>query len=89
MVDLNTIDVIAPNFKQRLSGVTSTVIRLVAVTGQTDLDHGLCTTDARSCPKYPLGIADHNVTQRTCSQPCLARPPQCRNDSWAGFEIRP
>lgn len=29
MADLSTIDVIAPNFKRRLSGVTSTVIRLV------------------------------------------------------------
>ncbi|WP_299625509.1 glycosyltransferase family 4 protein [uncultured Tateyamaria sp.] len=29
MADLNDIDVIAPNFKRRLSGVTSTVIRLV------------------------------------------------------------
>ena len=29
MIDLRTIDVIAPNFKRRLSGVTSTVIRLV------------------------------------------------------------
>lgn len=29
MTDLSTIDVIAPNFKKRMSGVTSTVIRLV------------------------------------------------------------
>lgn len=29
MIDLSAIDVIAPNFKRRLSGVTSTVIRLV------------------------------------------------------------
>ena len=29
MPDLNDIDVIAPNFKRRLSGVTSTVVRLV------------------------------------------------------------
>lgn len=29
MVDLTQIDVIAPNFKRRLSGVTSTVVRLV------------------------------------------------------------
>lgn len=35
MTDLNTIDVIAPNFKRRLSGVTSTVIRLVPLQART------------------------------------------------------
>ena len=35
MVDLTQIDVIAPNFKRRLSGVTSTVIRLVPVQAQS------------------------------------------------------
>lgn len=34
MPDLSQIDVIAPNFKRRLSGVTSTVIRLVPVQAQ-------------------------------------------------------
>ncbi len=35
MPDLNAIDVIAPNFKRRLSGVTSTVIRLVPLQAQS------------------------------------------------------
>ncbi|MEM6372577.1 MAG: glycosyltransferase family 4 protein [Pseudomonadota bacterium] len=35
MTDLSTIDVIAPNFKRRLSGVTSTVIRLVPLQAQS------------------------------------------------------
>jgi mannosyltransferase len=35
MTDLNQIDVIAPNFKRRLSGVTSTVIRLVPLQAQS------------------------------------------------------
>ena len=30
-IDLKQIDVIAPNFKKRYSGVTSTVIRLVPI----------------------------------------------------------
>lgn len=34
MVDINQIDVIAPNFKRRLSGVTSTVVRLVPLQAQ-------------------------------------------------------
>jgi mannosyltransferase len=35
MTDLSDIDVIAPNFKRRLSGVTSTVIRLVPLQAQS------------------------------------------------------
>lgn len=31
MVDIRDVEVIAPNFKQRLSGVTSTIIQLVPV----------------------------------------------------------
>ena len=34
MEDIARIDVIAPNFKRRLSGVTSTVVRLVPLQAQ-------------------------------------------------------
>ena len=36
-VDVRSVDVIAPNFKQRLSGVTSTIIQLVPYQRQTGL----------------------------------------------------
>ena len=41
MPDLTQIDVIAPNFKRRLSGVTSTVVRLVPLQA-TDIAISAC-----------------------------------------------
>lgn len=49
MPDLSKIDVIAPNFKKRMSGVTSTVIRLVPLQAK---DIGIVT----SGPKLPGNI---------------------------------
>ncbi len=49
MIDMNKIDVIAPNFKKRMSGVTSTVIRLVPLQAQ---EIGIVSTG----PKLPAEL---------------------------------
>lgn len=49
-IDLNQIDVIAPNFKKRYSGVTSTVIRLVPLQAR---DIAICSATPDLPPEVP------------------------------------
>jgi mannosyltransferase len=53
-VDPAQIDVIAPNFKKRLSGVTATVVRLVPLQARDIAIAATCPVDLPDVPQIPL-----------------------------------
>mmetsp|Transcript_22895 Transcript_22895/g.38373 ORF Transcript_22895/g.38373 Transcript_22895/m.38373 type:complete len:350 (-) Transcript_22895:2734-3783(-) len=69
MADLKNIDVIAPNFKRRLSGVTSTVIRLVPLQAQSIA----ITTCAPEMPDHVPNVPWRSLLTMTRSGPSGAR----------------
>ena len=52
--DPDKVDVIAPNFKKRLSGVTATVVRLVPLQAKSINIAATCPVDLEGVPQIPL-----------------------------------
>ena len=80
VVDVADIEVVAPNFKRRLSGVTSTIIQLVPLQART-------LAIATLGPGLPAGLPRIGWRQPRPASPAappavphLARPPQRRDD---------
>lgn len=66
-VDMSCVEVVAPNFKKRLSGVTSTVIQLVPLQAQS---LGIAVVGP--------GLPEHLPTMRWWQVPALFRRPNSR-----------